>query len=105
MLEQTTVVGAGPYGLAVAAHLRGAGAPVHVIGRAMSFWDEQMPKGMLLRSPYAASSIGGPDGRLSLDAFAAATGEEVGSPVPLDRFVEYGRWVQSQVAPDLDERT
>jgi len=32
------VVGAGPYGLAAAAHLRHAGADIRVFGRPMSFW-------------------------------------------------------------------
>ena len=45
------IVGAGPYGLAAAAHLAPThGLEVRVFGRSMSFWDEQMPRGMLLRS-------------------------------------------------------
>jgi glycosyltransferase involved in cell wall biosynthesis len=106
MYGHTSVIGAGPYGLAAAAFLRDAGEDVHVIGRPMSFWDEQMPAGMLLRSPYVASSIGSPGNRLSLDAFGAETGRPVGSPVPLDRFVEYGRWFQERVEPEgVDQRT
>jgi cation diffusion facilitator CzcD-associated flavoprotein CzcO len=98
------IVGAGPYGLACAAHLRAAnGLTLKVFGHPMSSWDEQMPKGMLLRSPYVASNIG-PDGALSLDAYQAATRVEVSKPVPVERFVSYGRWVQEQVAPDLDHR-
>ena len=46
------VVGAGPFGLSVAAHLRAAdGLSVRVFGPTMSFWQQQMPTGMLLRSP------------------------------------------------------
>jgi hypothetical protein len=59
---------------------------------------------MLLRSPYVASSIGDPRSPLGLDAYAAGTGREVGTPVPLQRFVEYGRWVASEVVPDVDTR-
>ena len=77
------IVGAGPYGLACAAHLRAAnGLSLKVFGHPMSSWDEQMPKGMLLRSPYVASNIG-PDGALSLDAYQAATRVEVSKPVPV----------------------
>ena len=36
------IVGAGPYGLAAAMHLRRAGVDVHVIGHPMSFW-QNMP--------------------------------------------------------------
>src|SRR4029077_12055383 len=46
---EIAVLGAGPYGLSAAAHLKAAGHDVRVIGRTMSFWREQMPAGMLLR--------------------------------------------------------
>jgi cation diffusion facilitator CzcD-associated flavoprotein CzcO len=98
------VVGAGPYGLAVAAALRAGGVDVHTFGEPMSFWDEQMPQGMLLRSPREASHIGDPSGAWSLDRYEASIGVEAVRPVPLDRFVAYGRWVQEQAVPDLDRR-
>ena len=59
------VVGAGPHGLATAAHLRAAGFETRVLGRPMSLWREHMPATMLLRSRIRASSIASPvDGRL-----------------------------------------
>jgi hypothetical protein len=70
----------------------------------MAFWDRQMPKGMLLRSSWDASHISDPARRLTLDAYQHAIGERLPTPVPLDRFVAYGRWFQQRVAPDLDER-
>jgi hypothetical protein len=103
MSVDLAIVGAGPYGMAAAAALRDSGMTVSVVGRPMSFW-EQMPAGMLLRSPYVASSIGDPTGPLSLDAFAESTGTTIPRPIPLERFVEYGRWVQARVAPDVDLR-
>ena len=100
------VIGAGPYGLATAAHLRGAdpGLEVRVFGEPMSFWDQKMPVGMLLRSPYVASNIADPDRSLTLDDYQAAKGVTVTPPVPLSTFVDYGRWFQSQIVPDLDTR-
>jgi FAD-dependent urate hydroxylase len=97
------VVGAGPYGLAAAAHLRRAGVELRVFGEPMSFW-RTMPIGMLLRSNWTATSIAEYSGPLSLDAYCQATGQRFGKPVPLDRFIDYGDWVQQQVAPDLDRR-
>ena len=41
------VIGAGPYGMAAAAHLRGAGIETLVFGRTMHFWKNHMPQGML----------------------------------------------------------
>jgi cation diffusion facilitator CzcD-associated flavoprotein CzcO len=98
------IIGAGPYGLAAAAHLRRAGVEARVIGEPMSFWQNSMPAGLLLRSNWTATCIAEYDGELSLDSFKAATGAKFGSPVPLDKFIDYGLWVQQQVAPDVDRR-
>jgi hypothetical protein len=97
------VVGAGPYGLSAAAHLRRAGVDVLVLGDPMSFW-RTMPTGMLLRSNRTATCIGEYEGPLSLHSYCAATGARLDWPVPLARFIEYGTWVQEQVAPDVDRR-
>jgi hypothetical protein len=97
------IVGAGPYGLAATAHLRRAGVDLHIFGEPMSFW-RTMPAGMLLRSNWTATCIAEYRGPLSLDAYIAATGQPVGRPVPVERFIPYGEWVQQQVAPDVDRR-
>lgn len=97
------IVGAGPYGLATAAHLRRGGVSAHVFGDPMSFW-QTMPAGMLLRSNWTATCIAEYEGPLSLDSFCAATGTRFGKPIPLDRFIEYGLWVQRKVVPDVDRR-
>jgi len=96
------IVGAGPYGLAAAAHLRAADSQdVLAFGDTMSFWSGQMPEGMLLRSPYVACTISDPDERFSLPAYEVAIGEKPVSPVPLERFVDYGRWFQQAAIPNL----
>lgn len=102
--RDVVVIGAGPYGLATTAHMRARGIDVHLIGREMEFWARQMPLGMLLRSGRTSSSISDPTGALSLDAYEAATGRDLGERVRLEDFVEYGRWFQVRVAPDLDRR-
>jgi cation diffusion facilitator CzcD-associated flavoprotein CzcO len=103
-LTVVSILGAGPYGLAAAAHLGAAGVETVVFGQPMSFWAGNMPAGMLLRSPRVASSISDPRGALDLDGFSAATGVAVGSPVPLESFVAYGRWFQATAVPQLDHR-
>jgi thioredoxin reductase len=99
------IVGAGPYGLAAAAHLRRLALSTLVIGEPMSFWRRHMPDGMRLRSPNAASDIGDPRASLSLTTYERATGEPLESPLPIERFIDYGLWVQQQVAPDVDQRS
>ncbi len=100
------VIGAGPYGLSAAAHLQTVkGLEVRAFGQPMSFWQCQMPLGMLLRSNWTATEIAGPDRSLSLEAFQAASGLRFGVPVPLDCFIQYGHWCQKQAVPHLDRRS
>ena len=99
------IVGAGPFGLAAAAHVGRLGLSTAVIGEPMGFWRRRMPAGMLLRSPNVASDIGGPEARLSLVAYETASGRAVPSPLPIERFIDYGLWVQRQVASTVDPRT
>jgi len=99
------IIGAGPYGLSAAAHLRTIkGLDVRVFGESMSFWKDNMPAGMLLRSNWTATRIAGPQGSLGLEAYLAATGDRFSTPVPVDRFVQYGLWYQRHAVPDLDRR-
>jgi FAD-dependent urate hydroxylase len=99
------VIGAGPYGLSATAHLRTIkGLDVHTFGEPMSFWERNMPVGMLLRSGWAASHLADPDQSLTLDRYKAATPRRFSTPVPLDCFIDYGHWFQRQVVPDLDQR-
>ena len=84
-------------------HMRRAGVEAHALGDPMSFW-RSMPVGMHLRSNWSATNIGEPQGPLTLDRYIAETGDEFGSPVPLDKFVSYGEWFQSRAVPDLDRR-
>ncbi len=51
-----------------------------------------------------ASDIADPDNTLGLTAYEAARGEPVPSPLPIERFIDYGLWVQRQVAPAFDPR-
>ena len=99
------IIGAGPYGLSATAHLRTVkGLDVHTFGEPMSFWERNMPKGMLLRSGWAASQIADPNQSLTMEAYQAASRTHFSSPVPLDHFVEYGHWYQRQSVPGLDSR-
>jgi hypothetical protein len=101
--SDVAIVGAGPYGLAAATQLREKAPDLDIVGfgEPMSFWEGQMPRGMLLRSPYVASDIGDPEGPYRLSAYEREMKLEKAEPVPLDRFIDYGRWVQRSVLPGL----
>jgi len=99
------IVGAGPYGLSAAAHLRTIkGLEVCVFGEPMSFWKQNMPVGMFLRSNWTATQIADPHRALTLEAFQAENGDRFSLPVPLRSFVDYGLWYQAHAVPDLDRR-
>ncbi|SOE12890.1 Predicted flavoprotein CzcO associated with the cation diffusion facilitator CzcD [Streptomyces sp. 2323.1] len=101
------VIGAGPYGLSAAAHLRARGLPVRVFGQPMVSWRAQMPAGMLLTSAPAASGIDVPQPGHGLGDFCAATGEGPYESdwdlVPVESFVRYGQWVQQRLVPELEQ--
>jgi cation diffusion facilitator CzcD-associated flavoprotein CzcO len=99
------VVGAGPYGLAAGNHLKQIkGLDVRVFGDPMSFWANTMPKGMFLRSNWTATQIADPTRMLTLENFRNENGNHLSTPVPLDRFVQYGLWYQRRALPGLDRR-
>jgi len=101
---EVAVIGAGPYGLSMAAHLQAKGVRVRVFGTPMEFWAEKMPEGMLLRSPRVASNISDPAGTLGLEAYENACNRPPSAPVPLRDFVEYGRWFCHGLSDCLDRR-
>jgi hypothetical protein len=68
----------------------------------MEFWANNMPKGMLLRSPREASNIADPTSAFTLEAYEAAMEIAPAAPLPLDTFVQYGQWFQQQLRSELD---
>jgi hypothetical protein len=99
--KTTAVIGAGPYGLSIAAHLRGLGVPTQVFGEPMGSWRE-MPERMFLKSVWSASSLADPDGAMSLDAYLEAKHVRQPAPIPLDFFIDYALWFQERAVPEVD---
>lgn len=101
------VIGAGPYGLAVAAHLRARGVPIRVFGEVMTTWRDHMPAGMFLKSAPEASSISAPAPGYTLGAFCAQAGlPPLGEDqtVPIEVFIRYGQWFAEQLVPEIEPR-
>lgn len=101
----TAVVGAGPYGLSVAAHAKKRGSRTRVFGTPMRAWAEHMPAGMKLKSEPWASHLSDPRGRYTLAAYCRLKDLPYahGLPTPVETFVDYGRWFGQQAVPDLHE--
>lgn len=99
------IVGAGPYGLSISAHLSAAGIGHRIFGRAMRMWEAGMPSGMILKSEGFATSLSEPAGRFTLAAYCAEqllpyADEDWG--IPVEVFTAYGRAFQERLVPHLE---
>ena len=105
--SKVAIIGAGPYGLSIAAHLRAHGIDFRIFGRPMHSWRMRMPAGMLLKSEGFASSLHDPARRFTLERFCAERGLRYAAknvPVPLQTFAEYGLAFQRQLVPNVEEK-
>src|ERR1700730_16523796 len=103
----TAIIGAGPYGLSVAAHFRHSGVSFRIFGRPMDSWLAHMPKGMMLKSDGFASNIYDPENAFTLGQFCAERGIEyadAGVPVRLDTFSAYGLAFRDRMVPELEDK-
>ncbi|WP_420035032.1 FAD-dependent oxidoreductase [Streptomyces sp. cg28] len=106
MIHPVAVIGAGPYGLSTAAHLRARGLPVRVFGEPMVSWRSHMPEGMILKSVPSASNIDAPQRGHDLVDYCDAAGvrrlvtdEDL---ISAEVFVRYGDWFQQRLVPALE---
>ncbi|MFF5290819.1 NAD(P)-binding domain-containing protein [Paractinoplanes globisporus] len=101
------IIGAGPYGLSIAAHLRSLGVQYRIFGVPIDTWARHVPAGMLLKSDGFASSLSDPDGKGTLANYCSDQGlpyHDTDLPVKVDVFVDYARDFQQRFVPDLEER-
>src|SRR5215510_3231107 len=104
---EVAIIGAGPYGLSLAAHLRAARIPHRICGSPMDSWRHHMPEGMLLKSDGFASSLSDPQSTFTLAHFCAQEGIEYHAtevPVRLESFIAYGLAFQKRFAPELQTK-
>ena len=73
-VTQVAIIGAGPYGLSIAAHLRSLGIPFRIFGTPVDTWRRHMPAGMSLKSDGFASCLSDPDDKGTLEAYCAERG-------------------------------
>lgn len=101
------IIGAGPYGLSVAAHLEGLGVDYRIFGKPMELWREHMPPGMRLKSDGSSSDVADPQNALTLKKYCAREGIEHHDskiPVRLDTFTAYGMAFQKEFVSRLEEK-
>jgi thioredoxin reductase len=101
------IIGAGPYGLSIAAHLKARGVDFRIFGHPMHTWLTHMPKGMRLKSEGFASSLYDQDSTFTLQAYCKEKGiayAHIGLPVPLEVFASYGLEFQRRFVPELENK-
>lgn len=100
------IVGTGPHGLSLAAHLKARGIDFRIFGRPMGTWAEHMPKTMMLKSDGFASNLSAPSRESTLKAWCARNSiayADEGLPIPLDTFLEYADWFRRRYVSELED--
>lgn len=96
------IIGAGPYGLSLAAHLKDRRIEFRIFGWPMQTWYE-MPRGLYLKSMGFATNIYTTDGRLGFVSYSQERGLEANEPCAIADFTLYGVWAQEQLVPELEK--
>jgi FAD-dependent urate hydroxylase len=104
---EVVVIGAGPFGLSLSAHLRSLGVPHLIVGRPLETWRSYMPEGMFLRSEPYGSDMASPRRGWDVAAYCKVHGltdyvARLG-PLSLERFLDYGDWYVKELVPDIHD--
>jgi len=98
---EVAIIGAGPYGLSVAAQLGARAVPFRIFGQPMRTW-RPMPRSLCLKSLGFATSIAVPGRGYDFPGWLAQRGLETLEPISYADFTDYGLWVQQRCVPDVE---
>ena len=106
--EKTLIIGAGPFGLSIAAHLRHRGIEHRIVGRSMNTWRTHMPAGMNLRSEPYGSDLAAPGSHYDVETYCRQYGLDYVArlgPLSLERLLEYTDWFADQLVQEIEDFT
>ena len=103
------VIGAGPFGLSISAHLRNRGVEHMIVGRPMDTWRAHMPLGLFLKSEPYGSAMSSATPGYDIATYSKLHGfddyvDRVG-PLSLERFLGYADWFTDQLVPEVRDVT
>ena len=101
------IIGAGPYGLSLAAHLRARGVDFRIFGKPMEYWKANMPEGMLLKSYPWASCLYDPDDQFTVKQYCSERGMPYHASLmalSLESFVAYGEAFQRRFVSNVEAK-
>ena len=92
------IIGSGPYGLSLAAHLAARNIEHRIFGRPMQFWSQLAEAGgeRYLKSYCFGTNISTPTPGFSFADYSAPRGLETFEPCSIGNFADYGHWFQKK---------
>jgi FAD-dependent urate hydroxylase len=106
--DEVLIIGAGPFGLSIAAHLRAAGIGHRVVGRPMDTWKAHMPPGMMLRSEPYGSDMASPREGYDVAAYSRLHSLDYQhrlGPLSIERFLGYADWYTRELVSEVSDWT
>ncbi|MEO6802210.1 MAG: NAD(P)/FAD-dependent oxidoreductase [Granulicella sp.] len=100
------IIGAGPYGLSIAAHLSARKVSYRIFGTPMSSWRTHMLWRTLLKSDGFASNLYDPGSTFTLADYCREQSipyADLGLPVSIATFAAYGVEFQKRFVPELEQ--
>jgi FAD-dependent urate hydroxylase len=99
------IIGAGPYGLSLAAHLAARNIEHRIFGRAMRFWSRIAEAGgeRYLKSYCFGTNISAPTSGFTFADYNGPRGLETFEPCSMANFTTYGRWFQQSLVPGVED--
>jgi thioredoxin reductase len=100
------IIGAGPYGLSIAAHLSSHNVAFRIFGTPMSSWRNHMAANTFLKSFGFASCLYDPGSNFTFAHYCKERGipyDDVVTPVAIENFTAYGLEFQRRFVPNLEQ--
>jgi thioredoxin reductase len=101
------IIGTGPYGLSLAAHLEARGIGYRVFGKPVDLWRNHVPRAMMLKSDGFASNLSAPVPGATLKDYCSERHipyADQSFPIPVGDFVDYADWFRARFVSHHDAR-